>query len=192
MNVLDYLPDEPDKIDYLTSDEEYYLSETVGQMPNTHLNWLQAQARTVTSWTELGVYCGRSALAIGLALPPGSLLQLVDVCFQPRFYPSLAWLLRHRPTLRVTLCQNRSVEAAKFLSDTDVVFVDDNHSYESVFASVLAWQNKCKILCGHDYDSGDPPYPPHAGVKKAVDELCKSVNPLQTDGEFNGLWLRTK
>ena len=166
--------------------EEKYLFETTGQMEQYQLRWLQDQAASVTSWTEVGVYCGRSALAVGLALPSGSLLQLVDIDFQPDFYPNLDWLLKRRPNLRVTLCRTTSVESAKMLLNTDGVFIDDNHTYEGVYASILAWQSKCKILCGHDYDRSEQ----HAGVKKAVDELCKKGGPLLIDGKISGLWIR--
>ena len=172
-------------------DESFFLEETVGFMPWNHLQWLRQIASTVTSWTELGVYCGRSALAVGLCLPPGGLLQLVDIEFPPRFYPNLAWLLDRRPTLKVTLCQNTTVEAAKILPDTDVVFVDDDHEYGSVRASLLAWRHKYKILCGHDYDRNEEPFPGHVGVKKAVDELCVSECPIKDDKEFNSLWVKT-
>ena len=134
-------------------DEWLHVIETPGMMPAEHLRWLINRASKVTSWTELGTYCGRSALAVGLSLPPGGLLQLVDIGFDPRFYTNLAWLMNARPSLRITLQQTTSVEAAKSLRATDVVFVDDDHSYEGVAASVDAWKGKYGTLCGHDYDN---------------------------------------
>lgn len=61
-----------------------------------------------------------------------------------------------------------SVESARTLPDTDMVFIDGGHSYEQVKADILAWLPKTKkLICGHDY-SGDPG---HVGVVKAVNEL---------------------
>jgi len=158
-----------------------------GMMVDADLEWLIEMAGAAASWTELGVYCGRSALAVGLSLPTGGLLQLVDIHFQPEFYINLAWLLERRPALVVTLCQTSSDTASLLLPPTDVVFVDDDHTYEGVHASVVAWEDKCSILCGHDCPRWtDPPYAGHAGVLRAVNELCYSVGPVRD----SGLWLR--
>lgn len=159
---------------------------TNGMMVEADLRWLIKTAAGVPSWTEVGVYCGRSALAVGLALPPRSLLQLVEIDFRPGFYANIGWLLKARPGLVVTICETTSVEAAKVLPDTEVAFVDDDHTYEGVKASVAAWERKCRILCGHDHPR-DRFYPPHAGVKQAVDEACSNIDPVPG----SGLWLRT-
>ena len=77
-----------------------------------------------------------------------------------------------------------SIEAAKDIEDKslDLVFIDADHSYESVLQDIKAWLPKVRkggILSGHDYD-----YPKFWGVKKAVDELLKNVNlELDADGE---------
>ena len=156
-----------------------------GQMPEMDLKWLIEMASGVSSWTEVGVFAGRSALAVGLALPVGSLLQLVDIYFQPKFKEVIGYLIEARPKLTVTILRDKSADAANVLPDTDVVFIDDDHSYEGVKASVSAWENKCRILCGHDHPR-DRHWPPHDGVRQAVDELCNNIGPV----EGSGLWLR--
>ena len=150
--------------------------ETPGMMHRDELEWIAKTVSNLNSWTELGVYCGRSALAAGLSLPPNGLLQLVDIEFRSRFFPTLEWLLKQRPNLKVTICSLPSVEASTLLQETDGVFVDDSHDYDSVCNSIKAWKNRCKILCGHDYSQSSIV---HAGVKQAVDELCpNATSPL--------------
>ncbi len=170
----------------LTPREMERVLDTPGMMPPNHIDWLVETAPTVASWTEVGVYCGRSALAVGLALPQPALLQLVEIQLRSELFLTLEWLRSHRPFLIVVLCLATSVEAAKILPETEAVFIDDDHKYESVRESVLAWKDRCKLLCGHDYDPNNPPYPPHAGVRKAVDELCpETLHPCET-----GIWVR--
>ena len=64
----------------------------------------------------------------------------------------------------------------------DFVFIDGNHSYESVKLDIESWYPKVKsggILAGHDYDTIWP------GVTKAVKEfLLKTNYPLVVQSEF--------
>jgi len=141
--------------------------QTPGMMSEEELVWIAETVANVSSWTEVGVYCGRSATAAALALPPGGLLQLVDIDFRSRFYPNLEWILRVCPDIGITLCSATSVKASDILSNTDGVFIDDLHTYEGVSASIKAWQDRCRIVSGHDYDDR----PDHIGVRRVVDEL---------------------
>lgn len=77
--------------------------------------------------------------------------------------------------------------ADKFDNSTfDFVFIDADHTYESVAKDIQAWYPKVKlggILSGHDY-------PTWGGVKKAVDEFVKRNNyKLQTFK--GGVWFIT-
>lgn len=59
----------------------------------------------------------------------------------------------------------------------DFVFIDADHSYESVKKDLEAWYPKMKkgsIFSGHDYAPYDDHN--HPGVKKAVDEFCNLHN----------------
>jgi hypothetical protein len=56
----------------------------------------------------------------------------------------------------------------------DFVYIDANHSYQSVKEDMELWFSKVKyggILCGHDYNNGE-----HDGVKRAVDEFVLGKN----------------
>ncbi len=80
----------------------------------------------------------------------------------------MASFMRHarsfgmEPRLRVM----PSLEAVETVGQVDMVFLDADHSYESIAAEIMAWGKKAKrVLAGHDY--GHPKFPV---VKRAVDE----------------------
>lgn len=50
-----------------------------------------------------------------------------------------------------------------YAQECHAVFIDANHSYQSVKADIEAWGVKAKMLAGHDLDLGD--------VKRACDEM---------------------
>jgi hypothetical protein len=104
-------------------------------------------------------------MAVGLHLPPNATLQLVDIEYQPEFPDTLARLRAQRPDLNITVFHGTTVEASLALADTAVVFIDADHEYDSVKEDILAWRDKAKLLCGHDFD----PY--YAGLVRAVQEL---------------------
>lgn len=78
---------------------------------------------------------------------------------------------------RGKLLRQTSVEAAAAFADGffDLIFIDADHTYESVKADLAAWWPKVKspgVLCGDDY-SWD-------SVRKAVDEFSAAINyPLE-------------
>jgi hypothetical protein len=70
--------------------------------------------------------------------------------------------------------RSTSVDAAKMYEDNslDFVFIDAEHSYESVREDIDAWLPKVKkggIIAGHDYSTAWP------GVIQAVDETFDSI-----------------
>lgn len=144
-----------------------------GQTAREELQWLAKLARGSDSWTELGAFCGRSMLAVGLSLRNGALLQIVDHRLGDwmrrgiTLWDTYAELTQQRPDLRITLHRGNSAESALRLARTRVVFVDAAHDYESVLADVAAWKDRCRILCGHDYDRDD--------VQRAVAVHCSDV-----------------
>lgn len=66
-----------------------------------------------------------------------------------------------------------STTAAAIAPDSDVVFIDGSHDYESVLADIRAWKPKAqKVLCGHDYQ--------WSGVARAVAEELGAVQVVGT------------
>lgn len=67
----------------------------------------------------------------------------------------------------------------------DFVYIDSNHSYESVTRDIIHMLPKLKsggILSGHDYGQKDFP-----GVKQAVDELLKNVITVEMEWIYRKL-----
>jgi predicted O-methyltransferase YrrM len=88
--------------------------------------------------------------------------------------------------LRRVIIARPSVEAAENFDDNsmDFVFLDADHSYESVKADITAWWPKIKPggwLCGHDYGGwlvvkrGGKETKQYFGVKQAVDEFAEGL-----------------
>jgi hypothetical protein len=146
-----------------------------GYMSRDECDWLATLAVSVSSWTEIGVYAGRSMFAVGLYLPPCARLQLVDPKFQAGFNAVLTELKGRRTGLDVRVWECDSTHAAGLMSESDVVFVDGSHDYADVCDDIRSWKPKCSTLCGHDYHSEWP------GVFRAVNELCGTIaNPVGT------------
>ena len=85
---------------------------------------------------------------------------------------------------RVTKLKMIGVDAASLYPDHsfDLVFIDDDHKYETTKTNIQAWLPKvCKggIIAGHDYQHGFP------GVDLAVDELLLGVRT-----EMDSVWWR--
>ena len=77
---------------------------------------------------------------------------------------------------RRNIMRKESSEAAKEIdaNSLDFVFIDANHSYESVLDDIRHWMPKLKLgglLCGHDYANHE--IEQGNEVKKAVDEVVK-------------------
>lgn len=119
---------------------------------------------------------------------------------------------------RAIMIRTTSENASKIFNDSslDFVYIDANHSYESVKNDILLWYPKVKsggYLWGHDYlkinwseppfaengkdkyiwsnDGGDTPmrYAGVFGVNPAVDEFCTEMGylPVFTD-EWDSSW----
>jgi len=88
---------------------------------------------------------------------------------------------------RVTFLEGWSDVRAKDFADgsLDLVFIDADHSEESVLRDLQAWLPKLRpggILSGHDYGA-----PHHPGVKRAVDRaFAESAHPVHLDD--NKVW----
>ena len=148
-----------------------------GWMTRTECDWLFESAAECDSWTEIGCWAGRSAVATGMGLRKGALLQLVDPLSQPQFWDSVQYLRSFRADLRIIVAALTSEQAHTMLHDTAGVFVDAKHEYEHVKQDIGLWGPKCRILCGHDYGEPNPDLgTAEWGVKKAVDELLPGAN----------------
>jgi cephalosporin hydroxylase len=136
---------------------------------------------------ELGVWQGRSLCSVADVIlrkklqihavdtfrgTPGE-LDIVHDCdgkLRQRFESNLAQFgIADHVVVHVGSTERIAQEMAA--ESLHLVFIDADHSYETVLADIKAWLPKVKaggVLCGHDYN---PPGQDHAGVKQAVDEL---------------------
>ncbi len=143
----------------------------------------------IHSIAEIGVFFGRSALLFRLFFPKAKLF-LIDPWELSEKYlatgnpPSLCpevfaegfrtvtQLFAHDPDVQIL--RRTSKEAAKIIpDDLDLVFIDGDHSYESVKEDIDLWSKKVrpgKILSGHDYDEAKFPQ-----VVKAVNESIPNL-----------------
>ena len=146
-----------------------------GWMGEEECKWLGELAGKVNSWTEIGSWHGRSAMAVGLCLSTNALLQIVEIDWSDELTNNLAILEKARPDLVILRYNMSSMAAANVAKDSDVVFIDANHKENFVIQDITKWKYKCKILCGHDYNKYWP------GVIKAVDScLPNTENPTGT------------
>jgi hypothetical protein len=72
-------------------------------------------------------------------------------------FTTFAELRQWRPDLELVLACLDSAKAASVLPESDVVFVDAGHGYQSVAADIQCWRPKCRLLCGHDFNEKDWP-----------------------------------
>jgi hypothetical protein len=151
-----------------------------GLTTKADLEYLCGTATRHGSWTEIGAYCGRSFFAVGLCLPQGALIQVIDSSLgtlqkaNQTLLSTYVQLVQMRPDLRISMHRMQSRHCATAACDTEVVFIDGNHTKEHVAADIEIWSKKARLLLGHDYG-----YPEYPGVKQAVDEALAS-------GKFTG------
>ena len=152
------------------------------------IEYLCKIAEGVRSWTEIGVWCGRSFYAIGICLPQGALIQGIDKnlgTFQKAnqsFLSTYIQLTQMRPDLRIVMHKMESRYCEDAACNTDVVFIDGNHTYEHVKIDIEIWSKKAKIILGHDYGRKE-----WGGVQKAVDEVKNSPR-FHNFGVHNSIW----
>jgi predicted O-methyltransferase YrrM len=156
-----------------------------GWMNEVELEYLATIASRSYETVEVGCWQGRSTIAIACNTP-GVIYAVDPWTGNPETKEMVdqhehGWL-RHEFTKNTTLAgvskwvvplSIPSVDAAtkSFLSRHrfDFVFIDGDHTYESVKADIECWSKLLRpngIIAGHDY--GNPPW---EGVIRAVDEL---------------------
>lgn len=151
-----------------------------GYMSVTELWWLAEAAANLedgATWAEVGVFTGRSFLAVALALPRNSTLIGVDRWLGTqlraghRFSDTFEEVVFERSDLRLMLMKMSSAEAAAELAakSFDVIFLDADHSEEAIRQDISNWLPNLKpggLMCGHDYANENYP-----SVTKVIDEL---------------------
>ena len=151
------------------------------------LGWLATAASQHRLIAEVGSCVGRTARAMAdnttgevycIDTWEGTASE-ADFMEQIRNHPP-GWLRQSfdenvRGLANVHPVQASSQSAAEFLKEMcfDMIFIDADHSYESVKADILAWRPLLAeggLLCGHDY------HPSFPGVIQAVNELIPAFS----------------
>lgn len=88
----------------------------------------------------------------------------------------------------LTEMKGKSVDCANIFSDEslDFVYIDADHSYESVKADFNAWYPKVRtggIISGHDYGENDC-----IGVKQFIDEFMKLNPSCEMKFTYDDFW----
>lgn len=153
---------------------------------------------------EIGVWRGELSQEL-LWFRAGLHLLMVDPWKDPSTQPrnkdgksqdELCAEARHRTAFadgRRQILRLESVEAARAVrpESLDFVFIDADHSYESVVADIAAWLPKLRpggLLCGHDYSKpGERSSTGWPGVVRAVDEFVRSSG-LELDRGLEATW----
>lgn len=162
-----------------------------GWMLPEELQFLYTTAKGVNSVLEIGSWKGRSTHAIlsgckgevvavdhfrGSAQPGDATNWMAK---QEDVYKEFMQNVGHFTNLKVIKATSK--EAKELLGDKkfDMIFIDGEHSYESVKEDIALWKDNASIiLCGHDYCS---PWPP---VMRAVDES------IAKDGVVGSIWYK--
>lgn len=135
-----------------------------GWMLPVELHWLMDKASTMDSVVEVGSLHGRSAFALCTACP-GTVYCVdpwedVNDCLYPSFMGNCGHFLNIVPV------RGLSPDAAVYVPNVDMVFLDGAHQYGDVLADIAGWLPKTKkLICGHDYQSDGGSFP---GVAEAV------------------------
>lgn len=109
---------------------------------------------------ELGVNQGQSAAFLGVELINNNVnakVDLIDLCHINHYLSNLGPIQSVIGVCR----QEVSWESSRHYADKslDFVFIDADHSYESVKKDILAFLPKVKsggVICGHDFYAVDP------------------------------------
>ncbi len=150
-------------------------------------DYIISNSKSNAAIVEVGSHLGRSSAYLVDNKKHNQTVVCVDIWEQEELFASFKENMGDRDYQAV---RKPSVEAAEWYADEslDAVFIDANHTYESVKEDIAAWYPKVKkggYIAGHDYFAE-----PHPGVKKAVDEAMGGK--LITPGKFGSCWLARK
>ena len=167
-------------------------------MGEYELEWLHETAKRMNSIVEIGSWKGRSTFAL-LSGCPGIVYAIdhfrgdSDSIIQQGMvkredvYQTFMQNVGHFQNLRVLKMD--SIHAVKVFSGEievfprmiDMVFIDGEHSYESVKPDLEAWLPKAKkLICGHDWE----PASMYEGLRRAVHEKLGEVQ------SFRSIWFK--
>lgn len=146
---------------------------------NKRFHWLQKQIEENHYTIGAQVGTGKGPLTAHIMKSNhGKKFTLIDVAYYPMNGDENTtkraqelWEKRVAPYRhKVKIIELPSIEAAKQIDDEslDFVFIDADHSFESVLADITAWFPKVRkggLISGHDFE-----HPRFPGVSKAV---CK-------------------
>jgi predicted O-methyltransferase YrrM len=150
---------------------------------------LRGLAAGCRSLVEVGVHEGATSVELCRAMHPEGIIHLVDpfvpgVRAERWLHLSFARFIARRATRpwhqQVRFVRTTSLEAAKTLElhrPADLVFIDADHSYDSVRADFLAWAKRLAtdgVITLHDSRScaARPDLGPDAGPIRLVDEIA--------------------
>ena len=138
----------------------------------------------INSIAEIGVYRGSNAKCLRNLFPQAELYLIDPWVIYPEYkkqeagsvtldddvmteaYERVVKHFGNDPLAKII--RKKSEDAVNDVDEVDIVFIDGNHSYDSVMQDINLWHGKVReggILAGHDYGVPGP-----GGVKKAVDE----------------------
>lgn len=127
-------------------------------------------------WVEVGVWCGagiRYAMEESIRQDKEIDFHGVDIFVtefngqqQLDIFKSHTGLHNYMLTTHI----EESVKAAEQFDHIDFVFIDADHTYDSVMSDLNAWWPKTKFMAGDDYT------PEHPGVVQAVDQFKEKNN----------------
>lgn len=150
------------------ADKEVYMEHFYKNVPGNFTfpqfySWLASQLPkdVPTRGVEIGVLNGQSAAYLGVELINNNVqctLDLVDIAPREWFYDNLK-PIHH--ILGEVYNNTLSWEGANKYEDKslDFVFIDADHTYESVSKDISAWLPKVKpggIIAGHDFSNQYP------------------------------------
>lgn len=171
-----------------------------GWMHPASLNWLYDRAAEANVVVEIGVWKGRSTIALCEACP--GVVYAVDhfmgnqqelgrehaICQTAEGRREVMWaaLCNLQPYMESGKCRMLpmpSAFVADLFDDADLrayfVFIDGSHGYEDVLDDIVCWKSIVRrggIIAGHDYDQPD--------VKRAVDAILGDVEVFKGDAQW--------
>lgn len=155
-----------------------------GWMSIEELNILKMLSKNMTSIAEIGCWKGKST-KIFLSECLGTVYAIDhfkgsedDSTYRKTnedsdsLYNQFRSNIGYAPNLRIL--KTSSEEAAKLINEEiDMVFIDGQHTFESVKQDIELWLPKTKkIICGHDYHLPE--------VKQAVNSIFKNIEVVDT------------